>query len=552
MRCSWAFCILVFGIPAFAAVNCPVAPDGPTSEARQAFLLRNFDKAIALDQATLAHSPNDPDALAGIVESLLREEKIDDAVAAAQKAQQANPHNAVVLTALADAQYRAGMPWKAIQSLHDALTADPCYARAHLGYARIARIESFYATASQEARTAHTLDPHDPEIRSDWIWTLPTADRIRELQDYLRSPSGDDPEDVRHMRQLLDFMQRSASEPHKACRLVSATTSTEFPFAYLMEDSEHIRAFGLKVRLNGQAAQLQIDTGAGGIVVSRSVAERAGLKAVSQTDMGGIGSQGFKPGYTAYADSIRVGDLEFQDCAVRVLDSRSVVDQDGLIGMDVFSDFLVTLDYPMRKMTLGPLPPRPGELAAPATLRSDPSSGNAPGDPASNAPASSAAAPAAHGPFDRYTAPAMKNWSPIYRVGHELLLPVTLDRKTTRLFILDTGAWSTTITPEAAREVTKLHSADGELEVRGLSGKVKDVFYADKLTLYFANLSQPAEQVPAFDLSSLSRNTGMEVSGLIGANTIDLTTLDIDYRDGLIHFDYRANRGYMHTPGHQD
>ena len=48
-------------------------------------------------------------------------------------------------------------------------------------------------------------------------------------------------------------------------------------------------------------------------------------------------------------------------------------DVDGLIGMDVFSHFLVTLDYPMRKLLLGPLPPRPGEaaVAAPSLKTSD-------------------------------------------------------------------------------------------------------------------------------------------------------------------------------------
>jgi len=42
-------------------------------------------------------------------------------------------------------------------------------------------------------------------------------------------------------------------------------------------------------------------------------------------------------------------------------------DQDGLIGMDVFSRFLVTLDYPMRKLGLSPLPPRPGDAASPSS-----------------------------------------------------------------------------------------------------------------------------------------------------------------------------------------
>src|SRR5208283_5852568 len=113
------------------------------------------------------------------------------------------------------------------------------------------------------------------------------------------------------------------------------------PFVRLMEDAEHVRAFGLDVKLNGHSARLEVDTGASGLLVSRSVAKHADLKPFSQTEMSGIGDHGDKDGYTAYADSIRIGNLEFQDCEVDVLDSRNVADEDGLIGMDVFSHFLV-------------------------------------------------------------------------------------------------------------------------------------------------------------------------------------------------------------------
>ena len=541
-------CLFTAASPRARAVSCPVTTETP-SDARTAFLHGDYDKALSLYQEQLALSPNNPVAIAGEVDALLRQQKVAEALDTAEKGATANPHSAVALTALAAAQYRAGLPWKAWDTSTTALAADPCYPLIHLWLAREAQIRSLYATAALQARTAHMLDPANPEIRSQWIQSLPMADRIRELEAYLASPTGDDPEDIRHMRMFLEFMKNSATQPRRPCRLVSTTTSTQLPFTYLMEDAYRIRAFGLDVRLNGEKAKLQIDTGAGGILVSRSVAERAGLKAVSQTEMGGIGSQGYKAGYTAYADSIRIGDLEFHDCAVRVLDTRNVVDEDGLIGMDVFANFLVTLDYPMRKMGLDPLPPRPGEEAAPASLESNQPAGatatdqEASDETSANPPA---AKPKPHGPWDRYIAPEMKDWTPVFRVGHALMLPVSLNRKVTKLFILDTGAFSTSVTPDAAREVTKIHPAGDQLTVKGISGAVKETYLADNLTFYFANLGQPAVETPAFDLSSISRGSGMEISGLIGANTIALTTLRIDYRDGLIHFDYNANRGYVH------
>lgn len=325
-------------------------------------------------------------------------------------------------------------------------------------------------------------------------------------------------------------------EPHEPCHLVSTTAATEIPFFQFMYDPNHIRAYGLEVKFNNTSARLEVDTGAGGLLISRSVAERAGLKPFSQAEMSGIGDQGYKPGYTAFADSIRIGNLDFKDCTVRVLDSRSVLeDTDGLIGMDVFSRFLVTLDYPMRKMLLGPLPPRPGEAigAEPGLNTNDAESDDS----------GTSSEAAANGPHDRYVAPEMKDYTHVYRVGHDLILPAALNGAKLKLFILDTGAWATSISPQAAREVTKAH-ADHEMEIKGISGKVGKVFTADQITFTFGHMSQKVYDVASFDTSNISKSVGMDISGFLGAATLKLLTIHIDYRDGLVKFDYDANRGY--------
>ncbi len=41
-----------------------------------------------------------------------------------------------------------------------------------------------------------------------------------------------------------------------------------------------------------------------------------------------------------------------------------------------------------------------------------------------------------------------------------------------------------------------------------------------------------------FDLSSLSRNTGTEVSGMLGFQLLGKLQVKIDYRDGLVDFSY--------------
>ena len=217
------------------------------------------------------------------------------------------------------------------------------------------------------------------------------------------------------------------------------------------------------------------------------------------TEVGGVGNQGNKDAYTTFADDIRIGSLEFKDCAVEVVDKGSVVDNDGLIGMDVFSRFLVTLDYPMRKLLLAPLPPRPNDTSGlkPALETHGNTNEDESADNTAAATSSPSPKPAAHGPYDRYVAPEMKDWTHVYRAGHDLLLPASLNDSPPKLFIVDTGAFSTTVSPEVAREVTKVHSQD-HIVVHGVSGKVDKVYTADSITFKFANISQKVDDVVAF------------------------------------------------------
>jgi predicted aspartyl protease len=540
----------VSGSRSFAAtVACPITQVHDISPAEQAFLEHDYDKAAKLYQDQLAQKPNDPDLISGLTRVLLRQQKVTEAADLVQKALAQNPDSVVLLASLGNVQYRAGTPWLALGTAQKALKLDPCYPQTRLLYAQVLRINSMYGSAASEVAMAHKLDPHDPMIRLMWLEGLPPQDRIAELEAYLDSKTGDDPDDLASMHLYLERMKKQSAEPHRACRLVSSTQTTDIPFVSLLQDATHIRAFGLDVKLNDHSARLQIDTGAGGLVVSRSVAERSGLQRFATSQASGVGNGGEKAAYTAYADDIRIGALESKDCQVEVIDSRNVVDSDGLIGMDVLSHFLVTLDYPMRKLTLGPLPPRPDEASPAAPTLETANSGEGAGVDASSAkaPATGSATPP-HGPRDRYIAPEMKDWERVFRIGHQLLVPTMLNNKVVKLFILDTGAFSTTIAPDVAREVTKVHSADDRITVRGISGKVEKVYTADDITFQFGRVQQQNLSVVAFDTANLSKNVGTEVAGLIGITTLGQMTLTIDYRDGLVKFAYDAKRGYKY-PG---
>jgi hypothetical protein len=243
-----------------------------------------------------------------------------------------------------------------------------------------------------------------------------------------------------------------------------------------------------------------------------------------------VGDQGPQAGYVARADSIRLGSLEFRNCIVQVTERKDMgVGVDGLIGTDVFSNYLVTLDYPMRKLLLSQLPPRPGEAGGDAAGLSTDAA-----DPGSSAVSS--------GPQDRYIAPTMKDYYPVFRSGHYLILPTLLNNKTEGLFMVDSGAFSSSISPEAAGAVTKVHGG-APITIKGLGGDVAKVSTSDKIVFQFAGIQQQNIDLISFDTSGLSKAAGIEISGFLGNTVLRELTISIDYRDGLIKFAYDPKHG---------
>ena len=64
-------------------------------------------------------------------------------------------------------------------------------------------------------------------------------------------------------------------------------------------------------------------------------------------------------------------------------------------------------------------------------------------------------------------------------MGNQLILPASLNASKIKLFILDTGSWTTTISPQAAREVTKVYG-DSSFRVEGINGEVGKTYLANE------------------------------------------------------------------------
>src|SRR5208282_519665 len=75
--------------------------------------------------------------------------------------------------------------------------------------------------------------------------------------------------------------------------------------------------------------------------------------------------------------------------------------------------------------------------------------------------------------------------------------------------------FSNILSTRAAREVTQVRS-DPEMQVSGLSGKVSEVYRADQAALQFGRYEQKNQDIVTFDLSAVCKQTGTEVSGILG------------------------------------
>lgn len=512
--------------PASAVPPAPSASPPPHElnflDADKLFREGDFDEAIDAYNSLIAKNAEPALAYAGLARVYLKRHQVSDAAAEIDKALDLAPTYPAVRTANGEVLFRQGKLADAEKEFVGLIRENTAYARAYLGMARISEAASYYKQAKRLIDYAHNLDPDDPDIRKFWLHTLSRDERIKALRDYLNAKNGDNAKERGRLGVELSLLEDEADQPLHPCRLASKVTSMQTDLKAMLYDPNHIRAYGLSVKLNGgTSATLMLDTGAGGILVDRRIAEKAGIRRVVETKIGGIGDKGDANGYIGYADSIQIGDLEFQNCYVEVIDQKRALGDDGLIGANVFSRFLVDLDFSNGKFRLSPLPSRPEDPKPEAALVSRDSTGPQ--------------------PHDRYVAPEMKSYTPVYRFGHLLLLWTQVGKVPPKLFLLDTGAWANTISPSAAREVTKIYG-DSNTTVKGLSGKVNDVFRANDVTLTFGHLRQENQDIVSFDTTGISDSAGTEISGTLGFNLLRMLDIKIDYRDGLVDLEFDKNR----------
>lgn len=483
--------VAVLFAPALRAQTTPDAQANSLSSARTLFKQAKFREAAAAYRSLIEKTPS-AEAYSGLVQSWL---KLDDVKAADESSKQALaafPSSAIILAARGDVEFRQGLIPEAEDEYKAALKLDEKCARAWLGQGKVDAVFARRSQAKVAIAKAHELDPDDGDALYEWALRQPYPENVAALEKHLAEFHNDE-ETERHEREYKEFIKALAGR--NVWVPARDVERTEIKLESLTIGATMVRrGYGIRVRLNDKATvTLLLDTGSSGVIITRKLAEKIGARKLSEQALEGVGKSGGSVGYKAWVDKIVIGELEFHDCFVHAT-PREIAQVDGTIGTDVFEKYLVTVDFPGRKLRLDPLP-----AAASAN-----------------------------------TASGLDSLTQAFNFGHFLLLPTEIGKKTSGLFVLDSGANANTISPELAKSMPEMRLIN--TPVSGASGVANSAFMADDATLRFGGVRKTGERISTVDLHSVSKDLGVEISGQIGFSTLEEMKVLINYHNGSVGF----------------
>lgn len=479
----------------------------PLSDAMKVFKSGDYKTAIPLLRTPV---PKEQEAItrAALLSALVYEGKADEAADLSESLAVQYPEVPEIMVARGELLYYLGDVFGADRLFRSAQKSNPKLARAYLGLYRLLHAASYYRSARLNCLSAHQLDPDDALITLTFLRYL-VGDKRRELVGPFMQAHPWFAEHYQQETQNSVDLHKELAE-RKPFEQEGQPQEVTLHLIELLYGANRIRGFGLEVTVeDNRPLRLLLDTGASGIVLKQSAVDKAGLKHIGATESWGVGNGTTRKGFNAFASSCTIGKMPYKNCLFEAMEGKGRIagDEDGLIGTDFFSGYLIHLDFQQHLMHLKPLLPRE---------------------------------PNAQG-YDRTIPADEADFTPIFRFGHELMIPTKVNGKSSGLFLLDTGASESNIDSSFARLSTKIRG-DEYTTVRGVSGKVQNVYAADKAELEFGHFRQSNLGLTAFDLNNISHHQEVRMSGILGMPVLVLFRLDLDYRNGLVKFDYILKR----------
>lgn len=341
----------------------PALGDPPAGD--QLFASGQFEAARKAYAASLG-----PAAPVGLIRALLRLDRWDDALAAAQSFAAKNPGSADAHGLLALALIRAGWQPPYADEAKQALALDPQDYWGLVASGRAADWDGHVEDARTLFRKASALHPELPDA---WLGLVRTLDDDKDAAEkttvtakYLALNPQGQPYD-RVNEGLRDFQANSG--------VYRQSFDADPPFQQIEGGPSAKTAATLKVNfsgdwavfpvtLNDQRFRLIFDTGAGNLVLTTGAAKRLKLPALAHSYIRGL--NGRESSTVLKAGTMSLGGLDYRSIPIYT-SGFSPDDSDGLLGGSTLDDCVITLDYVGGTATLSPAktaaapPPLPGD-----------------------------------------------------------------------------------------------------------------------------------------------------------------------------------------------
>lgn len=358
-----------FGITAaFISLTFLLRPVfGQTPPGDQLFAQGQFEAA----RKAYAQSA-DPAAPAGLIRTLLRLDRWDEAVTAAQGFAAKSPNSADAHGLLALALIRAGWQPPYADEAKQSLTLDPSNYWGLVASGRIADWDGHVEDARTLFRRASALHPEWPDA---WLGLLRTlgddkdaAEKTTVVAKYLALNPQGQPFD-RASEFLRDFQANAA--------VYRRSYDADPPFQQTegKDQVEKKNAATLKVDFVGDYAvfpvtvdrqqfRLLFDTGADDLLLTPNAAKRLKLPVLAHAYVYGV--NGRQQTEVLKADTLALGELHYRSIPVSTIDFSPAA-SDGLLGGSTLNACVITLDYLSATATLNPSkaasppPPLPGD-----------------------------------------------------------------------------------------------------------------------------------------------------------------------------------------------
>ncbi|WP_321478172.1 hypothetical protein [uncultured Paludibaculum sp.] len=402
------------------------------------------------------------------------------------------------LEKLGEARYRAGQLDLALPYYEKSLEKEPSRLSSLLNAGKI-RESGFQAEQAVALfRRALVIDPKNPEALAGLSRSAPSLEeRHSALRELASVATGAQGRVARAQLQVLDALSgRPAFQVADPAR----------PYSFQLEDAGrdvHPDMTFPVLRIvapNGEKISLLVGTAHEGIWMLKRAARALGARFLFPTPYPWLDQGDLLAGDLAIIDTLEIGDLTLRNCPVfaRPASRSFMYGVDGVIGIDVFKDFLIDIDNAAAELRLTPF-----SDANPAVVSKD------------------FVAMRRHGPF--------------------LLAPVHLDAEYTGHFVLNSIASDvflqdgepTKHAKEVSRGVT--HPLSGWTCSASIPQRVFEVKLA-------AAAARWAGRATSCKMADLNRAAGFRVSGVLGYSFLRGFSLVIDYRHGQIGFVPQAAR----------